>query len=278
MNKRILVLGATGFVGAPVARQLHTDGFTVRALVRDPRRLPGDNFETVVGTFEDEATLKAALAGCDAVHISVPWQFERRVVEDVVTILSRQGRKHVRISYISGATVLPENSGHPLCDEKLRAEEILVQSGIAYTILKPNWFMDALALFVRDGRATVFGRQRQPYHFLALADYACAVSRAHQMEAAANQRIVLHGPEALLISDALQRYCDAFHPGLKVTTLPIWIGKALVAMMRSAEMKQFIDMMAYFEKSPKVSELCETGPIPAAPLTTLDDWLRGRRS
>jgi len=35
MPKRILILGATGLLGEPVAHQLKTDGFLVRVLARD---------------------------------------------------------------------------------------------------------------------------------------------------------------------------------------------------------------------------------------------------
>lgn len=38
MEKRILVVGATGLLGAPVARQLKHSGFAVRLLVRDVRK------------------------------------------------------------------------------------------------------------------------------------------------------------------------------------------------------------------------------------------------
>ena len=37
-QQTILVIGATGTVGAPVARQLREDGYQVRLLVRDPKR------------------------------------------------------------------------------------------------------------------------------------------------------------------------------------------------------------------------------------------------
>ncbi len=174
MDKKILVIGAAGFVGAPVAKQLLADGFAVRALVRNAdkaRQLLGDKVEIVTGSFEDKATLEKALADVSGVNISVPWQSEAQVARDVSEILARQGRKNVRVSYISGTTANPENRGYAMIDEKLKAEDVLKNSGVEYTILRPSWFMDALALFVNDGRATVFGKQTQPYYFLSLADF-----------------------------------------------------------------------------------------------------------
>jgi uncharacterized protein YbjT (DUF2867 family) len=283
MKKKILVIGAAGFVGAPVAKQLQADGFNIRALVRNAekaRKLLGDQAELMVGNFEDNAALEKALRGVDGVNISVPWSSELQVTRDVTTILARQRRKNVRISYISGTTILPENQnlGYAMVGQKLKAEETLKKSGVEYTILKPNWFMDALPLFVRDDRATIFGRQRQPYRFLALADFARAVSKAHQTESAANRSFVLDGPQAVLMTEALQQYCDSLYPGVKATSMPIWFGKILAALSRSSAMKDMVQMMAYFEKSPKLSTPNGAEKILDIQAMTLEEWLRLQRN
>lgn len=280
MDKKILVIGAAGFVGAPIAKQLQADGFSVRALVRDAdkaRQMLGDQIEFVVGDFSDKATLEKALAGVDGVNLSVPWQSEAQVARDVTDILAKQGRRQVCVSYISGTTALPENRWYPMIDEKLKAEEVLTKSGVAYTIFRPSWFMDALALFVRDGRATVFGKQKQPYYFLAVADFARAVSKSYQTEEAVNKTFVVNGPKAMLMQDALQQYCDVAHPGVKAATMPTWFGNLLAAMMKSDSMKDFVKMMAYFEKSPKVTAPNGADKVPGASGTTLEAWLKTQK-
>jgi uncharacterized protein YbjT (DUF2867 family) len=279
MIQKILVIGAAGFVGNAIAKQLQKDGFSIRTLVRNAektRKLLGDQIEIVVGDFTDKSTLEKALADCDGVNLSVPWQFESAVVCDVTAILSEQGRKQVRVTYISGTTALPENRWYPMIDEKLKAEEILTTSGVDYTILRPSWFMDALALFVRDGRATIFGKQNQPYYFLSLADFARAVSKSYRAEGAANKTFVVNGPKAMLMTDALQQYCSVVHPGVKVASMPIWLGKLLATLMKSSTMKDFVQMMAYFEKSPNVSEPNGADQILGAATMTMSDWLKSR--
>jgi uncharacterized protein YbjT (DUF2867 family) len=164
-----------------------------------------------------------------------------------------------------------------MIDEKLKAEEILSKSGVAYTIFRPSWFMDALALFVRDGRATVFGKQKQPYYFLAVADFARAVSKSYQTEEAANQTFVINGPKSMLMQDALQQYCDVAHPGVKAATMPTWFGNLLAAMMKSPTMKDFVQMMAYFEKSPKVTAPNGAEKVLGASSTTLEEWLKTQK-
>ena len=280
MAKIILVIGAAGFVGAPIAKQLQKDGFSVRVLVRNAdkaRKILGNQVEIIVGNFTDRVTLEKALIGMDGVNLSVPWQFESAVAQDVTALLAAQGRKNVRVTYISGATALPENRWYSMIDEKIKAEDVLIKSGVAYTIFRPNWFMDALPLFVNEGRATVFGKQKLPYEFLSLADFASVVSKSYQTETAANKIFVINGPKAMLMTDALQQYCDAVHPGLKVASMPIWFGKILATMLKNESMKDFVKMMAYFEKSPMVNAPNGADQILGKPSTTLEEWLKTQK-
>ena len=67
---KALVTGASGFVGAALARALIAAGWQVRVLVRassDRRNLRALTLETVIGDLTDEPSLRRAVAGCDAV-------------------------------------------------------------------------------------------------------------------------------------------------------------------------------------------------------------------
>jgi dihydroflavonol-4-reductase len=67
----VLVTGATGFVGAAVARRLIAAGAGVRFLVRagsDTRNIEGLPGERRVGDLGDAASLKRAVAGCAALY------------------------------------------------------------------------------------------------------------------------------------------------------------------------------------------------------------------
>ncbi len=68
---KLLVTGATGFVGAAVARQLLEAGHTVRALTRannDRRNVADIGVELMEGDLQDEASLVRAIDGCEGLY------------------------------------------------------------------------------------------------------------------------------------------------------------------------------------------------------------------
>src|SRR5436309_1640370 len=69
LNDRILVTGATGFIGQRLVARLLRGGGRVRVLVRDPSRLRSaqPNVEVVVGDVRDIAMVGIAVSGADTV-------------------------------------------------------------------------------------------------------------------------------------------------------------------------------------------------------------------
>ena len=69
---KVLVSGATGYVGGRLIPRLLEAGYPVRALVRDPNRLQGrpwsDQIEVVVGDALNPDSLPAAMAGIEAAY------------------------------------------------------------------------------------------------------------------------------------------------------------------------------------------------------------------
>ncbi len=278
MSKTIAVIGGTGMLGRPVARRLQADGYRVRIVTRDrakARALFDDTFEFADGDAMDHRFLGEALDGCDGVHINLPPEAEQPVAEAVAQVAARHGVG--RITYISGATVGEVNRWFPLVNQKYLAEKAIIASGIPSTIFCPTWFMETLSQFVVQGRASVLGKQPCAYHWIAADDYAGMVSTAFGLGGAASQRIIVHGPEAISMHEALRRYCVVFHPEIEqVSSMPIWLVRALATLTRDRELKAAGELLAYFDRVGEGSHQATVDSTFGAPPTTLDMWLESR--
>ena len=68
--RRLLVAGATGFVGRPLVERLVAEGHAVRAMTRQPDRYDGPG-EPVAGDVADAASLEHALDGIEVAYYLV---------------------------------------------------------------------------------------------------------------------------------------------------------------------------------------------------------------
>src|SRR5258708_18897921 len=187
-QQTILVIGATGIVGAPVAQQLREDGYHVRLLVRDSKRAAaqlGSSFEYIQGSVEDRETVKQALSGCTGVHISLqagsnPADIER--VEHLGTLRVIELAAHqplAHLTYVSGMFVGAEVGAAVLDDHAKRSvEQALQQSGMSLTIFQPTHFIDSLPQQLQGKRAMILRKQHPPLHLVAARDFCRLVSRA----------------------------------------------------------------------------------------------------
>ncbi|MCG8402308.1 MAG: NAD-dependent epimerase/dehydratase family protein, partial [Firmicutes bacterium] len=85
---KVLVTGATGFVGSAVARAAHKRGHEVRVLARaggDRRNLLGLDVEIVEGDLNDVASLNKACSGCGGLfHVAADYRLWTRDVEKML--------------------------------------------------------------------------------------------------------------------------------------------------------------------------------------------------
>lgn len=284
---KVLVIGATGMLGEPVARRLHADGRAVRILARDPPRARsrfGAGFEVVSGDVTRPDTLRAALEGCDGVHLNLRGgttvasyvAAEQGGCENVARLAAGCGIR--RISYLAGAGDLEGARAFPLSPVKAAALEAIRTGPVPYTIFRATHFMESLRLFLHDGRASLIGNQPHRYHYLAAADYARMVSRAFDLDAAANRELVVFGPQAYTMLEALQLYCARCHPGVRVGTMPLWLFRLLAALRRDEGMTFAAMLFAGFTLIGESGDPAQANRLFGAPATTLAQWCEAQAS
>jgi uncharacterized protein YbjT (DUF2867 family) len=287
-QQTILVIGATGTVGAPVARQLREDGHHMRLLVRDPTRAAaqfGSGFEYIQGSVEERETVKQALSGCTGVHISLqagsnPADIER--VEHlgtlrVIELAAQQQLAH--LTYVSGMFVGAEVGSAMLDDHTKRSvEQALQQSGIPSTIFKPTYFMDNLPKQLQGKRAMILGKQPHPLHLVAASDFGRMVSRAFQVPEATNKIFYIQGPEALSMVEALHLYCTMLEPEKQVTTIPLWLMSVVDMLFLRRKMRRTLQIMQVLQHAGEFGDPSEANRILGAPTTTLRAWCEQQRT
>ena len=283
----ILVIGATGTVGGPVARQLRASGYHVRLLVRDVERAQtrlGFDFEYITGRVEESEPMQQALAGCSGVLISLQAgsnseDIERVEYQGAIRILGLAVKQpEMHLAYVSGMFVGQQFDHSVLADQaKGRVEQAIQESGKSFTIFRPSYFMDNLPKHLQGKRAMVLGKQPHPLHLVAASDFGRMVSRAFQDPEAANKIFYIQGPEALTMVEALRIYCSMLEPEKRVTTVPLSLMSMLDTLFLGKQMRRTLETMQVLQRYGEPGDPSEANQILGAPTTTLRAWCEQQR-
>jgi uncharacterized protein YbjT (DUF2867 family) len=146
---RVAVVGATGKTGHIVAQRLLATGHEVRAVMRDPSRaqdLGSRGAEVFACDLGDAERTRAAFSAMEGVYYCSPLGI--RHPDPLAIAAAREaGVNHFVFLSGLGAEKAP---GVELLENKRALEQELATSGMPYTILNPNWFMDNLEFYHRE--------------------------------------------------------------------------------------------------------------------------------
>ena len=93
-----------------------------------------------------------------------------------------------------------------IIERKARADDLVRESGLSWTIFRPTWFMESLALFLMGPMLLRPPSPDVGLHWIAGEDYAAQVDAAIDLPAAGNREYVVQGPEAVSIRTAIARF------------------------------------------------------------------------
>ncbi|MFN2244294.1 MAG: SDR family oxidoreductase [Anaerolineae bacterium] len=145
----ILVTGAAGKTGRSVIKALAAKGQTVRALVHHTRQASAVRDagaqDIIAGDMRDQAVVDQATGGVRAIYHICPnmSRDEFSIGQVIVKAASANGIEHV----VYHSVLHPQTEAMPHHWQKLRTEELLFESGLAYTILQPAAYMQNLLAY-----------------------------------------------------------------------------------------------------------------------------------
>jgi uncharacterized protein YbjT (DUF2867 family) len=223
---RILLTGATGLLGGALLDVLLARGHEVRCLVRagSPRasRLDARKTELVRGDAGDAEALSRALSGADALVHVAGIEHSPAVVEAA----HRAG--------CSRLVVLGSTSAHSAYSfrsaPKLRMEELVRESGLAYTIVRPSMIYGSeldrnvhrlLRFLDRSPLFPMFGSGENLWQPVYYEDCARGVCEALVRPSAAGQSYDLPGAEPLTYLEMVETAAGALGNKPRIVRLPL---------------------------------------------------------
>lgn len=144
MTETILITGATGTVGSEVVKQLSAKGENI--IVKAAERSATDNtfenlnrVQVVQLDYDKPDSLAVALKGVDKLFLLTPFQSN---MVDLTSNLVSEAKK-TKVKYIAKQSVMGADAEPGITPGRLhrQAEKIIEESGIPFTFLRPNFFM-----------------------------------------------------------------------------------------------------------------------------------------
>lgn len=198
----VAVTGATGFIGGAVARQLADSGIGQRLLVRDPHRAPKLSGAVALRcSYGDRETAVEALDGVETLLMVSASESADRLEQHrtFVDAAAAAGVRHVVYTSFVGAAAA---ATFTLARDHSATEQALHTSGMAYTFLRDNLYLDFAEMLVGEDGVIAGPAADGRAGMVARADVArTAVAVLQDPDRHAGATYTLTGPETLTLAE-----------------------------------------------------------------------------
>lgn len=158
MNDKILITGATGHFGKGTIEFLLKKGVVasqISALVRDEKKAAGlkeKGINIIIGNYEDYASLVSAFQGMNKLLFVSGSDVASRIPQhdNVVKAAKEAGVKHVVYTSALSNKSIEKSAIAFVAEAHIKTEVWLAESGLTYTVLKNNLYLDVIPQFIGE--------------------------------------------------------------------------------------------------------------------------------
>jgi NADH dehydrogenase len=247
---RVLVTGASGFIGSALVPALSAAGHVPRLLLRKPApHLVPPGAEVAIGDLEDPDSLRSAVRGCSAVvHLGAATsagRLAREVAERVNVEGARALIEACREAGCSRVIVMSTQHVHLAApglygETKRAADELFLGSGLAVTVLRPSLvygrgtrgvFVRLAGLVQRLPIVPIIGPGSMRLRPLHLPDLVRLVVEVLARPDLAGRTYDVGGPDDVSYAEFVDAICRALGKRPRRVHLPLGLSFVLAAIL-----------------------------------------------
>lgn len=270
-KKKILLAGATGYLGRYIACQLLKQGYPSTLLVRDRQKANFDSARYNIA--EAEITQAESLAGiCKGIdtvistvgitkqkdglnYMEVDYQANVNLIEEA----KKNGvKKFIYISVLNGQKL----RSLKICEAKEKLADYLASSGLNFCIIRPNGFFSDMEEFLKmakKGRVYLFGDGKQKLNPIHGKDLAEVCVNAIEQDV---KEIDVGSPDLLTQNEIGELALKAHSKSIKILHLPdrlrklsLWLLRTFTSPKVHGPVEFFLITMAMDMTAPKYGKI-----------------------
>lgn len=221
----ILITGATGKTGSAAVQELSNRNIPFRVLIRNEDKLnqiTDMGGEVIIGAIEDDAALNQAMEGVQKALVLLPNSEQQLFLEKKVVDAALEANVQ-HIVKMSSMEAVPEATS-PIPKLHMQSENYIKNSGMNWTMIKPNFFMQNL---LGSGKTIV----EQNKFFLPMGegkagmihtkDVGTVIAKVLSENGHEGQNYEVTGPEILSFHDVAEIFSKVLGKKVDYINVPI---------------------------------------------------------
>ncbi len=221
----ILITGATGKTGSAAVQELSNQNIPFRVLIRNEEKrnqITDMGGEVIIGAIENDSALNQAMEGVQKALVLLPNSEQQLFLEKKVVDAALEANVQ-HIVKMSSMEAVPEATS-PIPKLHMQSENYIKNSGMNWTMIKPNFFMQNL---LGSGKTIV----EQNKFFLPMGegkagmihtkDVGTVIAKVLSEDGHEGQNYEVTGPEILSFHDVAEIFSKVLGKKVDYINVPI---------------------------------------------------------